>query len=906
MEQFLYPGTADSETISELHKQFLSHPETMEEGWRRFFEGYEFFKNNYGNQPFQAKAIPPDILKEFQVINLINGYRNRGHLFTKTNPVHERRTYAPNLDLANFGLSDADLESEFHAGNDIGIGSATLKDIVAHLQKTYCQSIGAEFKYIRQPDIVDWLQTRMEREQNTPQLSIDEKKTILSKLNEAVVFENFLQVKFLGQKRFALSGAETLIPALNTVIEQGAELGIEEFVIGMAHRGRLNVLANILKKTYEDIFSEFDGNEYKDTLFEGDVKYHLGYSGNVTTEKGKSIHISVTPNPSHLEAVDPVVLGIVRAKIDMVYKNDESKIAPILIHGDAAIAGQGVVYETVQMSQLKGYKTGGSIHIVINNQVGFTTNYIDGRSSTYCTDIAKVILSPVFHVNGDDAEALVYTIRLAMDFRQKFNRDVFIDLLCYRRFGHNEADEPRFTQPLLYKTIEKHPDPRVIYNEKLMAQGEVEANLAKEMEKSFKELLQEHLNEAKEITIATVPSFEEGAWKDIRKAVDEDFDESPDTNIELSNLVGIANKLTELPEGKKFNNKIEKLFADRRSGLNEPGKIGWAMAELLAFGSLVKEGYPVRFSGQDVERGTFSQRHAVVTVEDSEEKYIPLNNIAPSQARFQIYNSLLSEYGVLGFDYGYALVSPNSLTIWEAQFGDFNNGAQIIIDQYISSGEDKWKRMNGIVLLLPHGYDGQGSEHSSARLERWLDLCATNNLQITNCTTPANYFHLLRRQLHRNFRKPLIVLTPKNLLRHHLCVSTLNDFTSGGFNEVIDDHDDFKNADRIILCSGKVYYNLFEYRQANNIKHSAIIRLEQLYPFPQKQLDKILNEYQTHTKMIWLQEEPENMGAWSYIFRKLFSSGIKLISRPESASPATGSHKHHEKQQAELIANAFE
>lgn len=906
MEQSLYPGTADSETIAELHKQFLTHPETLEDGWRRFFEGYEFFKNNYGNQPFQAKAIPPTILKEFQVINLINGYRNRGHLFTKTNPVHERRTYSPNLDLVNFGLSDADLETEFQAGNDIGIGSATLKDIVAHLQKTYCQSIGAEFKYIRQPDVVDWLQTRMEREQNTPQLTIDEKKTILSKLNEAVVFENFLQVKFVGQKRFALSGAETLIPALNTVIEHGAELGIEEFVIGMAHRGRLNVLANILKKTYEDIFSEFDGNEYEDTLFDGDVKYHLGYSGNITTEKGKSIHISVTPNPSHLEAVDPVVLGIVRAKIDMVYKSDESKIAPILIHGDAAIAGQGVVYETIQMSQLKGYKTGGTIHIVINNQVGFTTNYIDGRSSTYCTDIAKVILSPVFHVNGDDAEALVYTIRLAMDFRQKFNRDIFIDLLCYRRFGHNEADEPRFTQPLLYKTIEKHPDPRVIYNDKLTAQGEVEANLVKEMESSFKALLQEHLDEAKEITKAYVPSFEEGAWKDIRKAVDEDFDESPQTKIDLDNLINIGNKLTELPQGKKFNNKIEKLFNDRRGMLNNPGKIGWSMAELLAFGSLVKEGYPVRFSGQDVERGTFSQRHAVVTVEDSEEKYIPLNNIAPNQARFQIYNSLLSEYGVLGFDYGYALVSPNSLTIWEAQFGDFNNGAQIIIDQYISSGEDKWKRMNGIVLLLPHGYDGQGSEHSSARLERWLDLCATNNLQITNCTTPANYFHLLRRQLHRNIRKPLIVFTPKNLLRHPLCISALNDFTSGGFNEVIDDHDDFKNADRIILCSGKVYYDLIEYRKAKYIKHTAIIRLEQLYPFPQKQLDKILNEYQSNTKKIWLQEEPANMGAWSYIFRKLSSLNIKLISRPESASPATGSHKHHEKQQAELIAKAFD
>jgi len=906
MEQFLYPGTADSETITELHKQFLEHPETMEDGWRRFFEGYEFFKNNYGNQPFQAKAIPPTILKEFQVINLINGYRNRGHLFTKTNPVHERRTYTPNLDLVNFGLSDADLEIVFQAGNDIGIGAATLKDILAHLQKTYCQSIGAEFKYIRQPEVVDWLQTRMEREQNTPQLTIDEKKTILSKLNEAVVFENFLQVKFVGQKRFALSGAETLIPALNTVIEHGAELGIEEFVIGMAHRGRLNVLANILKKTYEDIFSEFDGNEYEDTLFDGDVKYHLGYSGSITTEKGKSIHISVTPNPSHLEAVDPVVLGIVRAKIDLVYKSDESKIAPILIHGDAAIAGQGVVYETIQMSQLKGYKTGGTIHIVINNQVGFTTNYIDGRSSTYCTDIAKVILSPVFHVNGDDAEALVYTIRLAMDFRQKFNRDIFIDLLCYRRFGHNEADEPRFTQPLLYKTIENHPDPRVIYNDKLTAQGEVEANLVKEMETSFKALLQEHLDEAKEITKATVPSFEEGAWKDIRKAVDEDFDESPDTKIALDNLINIGNKLTELPQGKKFNNKIEKLFNDRRAMLNTPGKIGWSMAELLAFGSLVKEGFPVRFSGQDVERGTFSQRHAIVTVEDSEEKYIPLNNIAPNQARFQIYNSLLSEYGVLGFDYGYALVSPNSLTIWEAQFGDFNNGAQIIIDQYISSGEDKWKRMNGIVLLLPHGYDGQGSEHSSARLERWLDLCATNNLQITNCTTPANYFHLLRRQLHRNIRKPLIVFTPKNLLRHPLCISTLDDFTTGGFNEVIDDHDDFKNADRIILCSGKVYYDLIEYRKANNIRHTAIIRLEQLYPFPQKQLNKILNEYQTHTKMIWLQEEPENMGAWSYIFRKLSSLNIKLISRPESASPATGSHKHHEKQQQELVAKSFE
>lgn len=907
MDRFSYVGSADISQIDALYQEFLKNPQSVEESWREFFDGFEFARTNYEQGLISAKPLSQtdNFQNELNVINLINGYRNRGHLFTKTNPVRERRQYSPTLDLENFNLKGSDLETVYQSGALIGIGPAKLKDIFTHLEQTYCASIGAEYKYIRTPEISDWLEKKMESRKNTAEFSIEQKRRILYKLNEAVAFENFLHTKFVGQKRFSLEGSETLIPALDAVITCGADFGIKEFVIGMSHRGRLNVLSNILGKTYEEIFSEFEGLEYDEHAFAGDVKYHLGFSSDVETENGKKVHLSLAPNPSHLEAVDPVVQGIVRSKIDNTPGGNENQIAPILIHGDAAIAGQGVVYEVIQMSLLRGYRTGGTIHLVVNNQIGFTTNYADGRSSTYCTDVAKVTLSPVFHVNGDDVEALVYTIQLAMEFRQKFHRDVFIDILGYRKYGHNEGDEPRFTQPLLYKAIAAHADPRKIYNDKLLSQGEVEGNLAREMEKSFKEMLQTSLDDAKQIKKKKITPFLEGSWKGLRLATPADMLANPQTGVDLKILKTIGEKITALPENKKFFNKTVRLFEDRKTMVKE-GRADWSMAELLAYGTLLNEGFPVRFTGQDVERGTFSHRHAVIRMEDSEEQYTPLNNISEKQSPFRIFNSLLSEYAVLGFEYGYALTTPNSLVIWEAQFGDFNNGAQIIIDQYISSAEDKWNRMNGIVMLLPHGFEGQGAEHSSGRMERFLALCAEQNMQVLNCSTPASFFHALRRQLHRPFRKPLIIFTPKSLLRHPRCISSFEDLATGSFQNIIDDNTaDAKKITKVLLCTGKLYYELIEYKEKNQADHIAIVRLEQLYPLAVPELEQIKKKYNVK-KWTWVQEEPVNMGAWSHLMRVLSPlMPLEYAGRSESASPATGSNKTHEREQQELIKIAF-
>jgi len=902
MDKYSYLSNADPASIEALYQQYLNDPQSVDLSWKEFFEGFDFARKSYE----APTEIPETFHKEFKVINLINGYRSRGHLFTKTNPVRERRKYTPTLDIENFGLTEADLDIVFQAGTQIGIGPAKLRDIIAHLKQTYCESIGVEYMYIRNHEILTWLQTRMESSKNTPHFSIEEKKAILNKLNQAVIFESFLNTKFVGQKRFSIEGAETVIPALDTIISKGSESGIEDFVIGMAHRGRLNILANILKKNYKDIFVEFEGLETEDSLFEGDVKYHMGYSSDQLSEKGKKIHISLSPNPSHLEAVDPVAEGITRAKIDNGHKGDYNKAATVLIHGDAAIAAQGVVYEVIQMSLLEAHKTGGTIHLVINNQVGFTTNYLDGRSSIYCTDVAKVVLSPVFHVNGDDAEALVFTCQLVMEFRQKFNKDVFIDILCYRKYGHNEGDEPRFTQPLLYKLIAKHPNLKEIYNTKLMEQGEVDASVAKNFEKDFKEILEKNFNESKEEHKSKLTSFLEGSWKGLKIATKEDFYKSPDTSVDKKIFLEIAKKITQLPTNKKFFNKIEKLFKERQSMI-ETDAYDWAMGELMAYGTLVEEGYPVRFTGQDVERGTFSHRHAVVKIEDSEEEYVPLNHISDKQVPFKIYNSLLSEYAVLGFEFGYALAAPNTLTIWEAQFGDFANGAQIVVDQFISSAEYKWRRMNGLVMLLPHGYEGQGPEHSSGRIERFLQLCADNNMQVVNCTTPANMFHALRRQMHREFRKPLIVFTPKKLLRYPACVSSITAFTNGGLKEVIDD-DSAKAAavKKVVFCSGKIYYDLTEKKEKEKITTIAIVRIEQLYPLPLVQLKEIIAKYNKAKEWFWVQEEPENMGAWSFILRCFREVPLKFIGRGESASPATGFHKVHETQQESIINKVFE
>ena len=911
MDKYSYLSNGHAEAIEDLYKKYQENPESLDSGWRKFFEGFEFSKLNYSQpgvaQPQASAEIPENLKKEFTVLDLISRYRVSGHLYTETNPVRERRKYTPTLDdIELLGLGEADMDVVFQAGNEIGLGPATLRDIIAHLKRTYCRNIGVEYMHIRNPKMRKWVQQRMELQANKPELSLDDKKHILKKLDEAEYFENFLHTKFVGQKRFSLEGLETLIPALDFVIEKGAEFGIKEFVLGMAHRGRLNVLANIMGKSYSDIFTEFEGKRYEEALFAGDVKYHLGYSCDIETRHGHKVHLSLTPNPSHLETVDPVVEGITRAKLDRDYAGDYNKIAPILIHGDAAIAGQGVVYEVVQMSLLRAYKIGGTIHIVANNQIGFTTNEADARSSTYCTDVAKVVMSPVFHVNGDDVEAIAFVVQLAMEFRQQFHRDVFIDILGYRKYGHNEGDEPRFTQPVLYKEIAKHPNPRDIYYNKLLEKGDIDPAMAKEMGLNLKNLLQQRLDEAKQANNAKLSSFLEGKWNHIRKGNEADFDHSPETGVNKAELLRLADIITTIPGDKKFFTKIAKLFKDRQNMLQGDGNLDWAMGELLAYASLLNEKHMVRFSGQDVERGTFSHRHAVITLEDSEEKYVPLCQLGNNQGEFHIYNSLLSEYAVLGFEYGYAMANAEALTIWEAQFGDFFNGAQIIVDQYISSAEDKWRRMNGLVMLLPHGYEGQGAEHSSGRIERFLILCANNNIQVANCTSPAQMFHLLRRQLKRPIRKPLIVFTPKSLLRHPKCVSKISDFTEGSkFREVIDDNTaKAESITKVALCSGKIYYELLAQKEADNNQEIAIVRLEQIYPFPKKQLLELVEKYK-NAEWTWVQEEPENMGAWTFLLRKFTEVKLNVISRPESASPATGNAKKSAEEQRAIIDALF-
>ena len=896
MDKHSYLSNANGAVIEDLYNQYLINVNNVEEGWRKFFDGFEFARKNYEES---GNEIPLNVQKEFKVLKMVDEYRSRGHLFTKTNPVRERRKYSPTLKYTNFGFEESDLTKVFQAGEQIGIGPATLQEIIDHLEETYCESIGIEYQYIRHPNRVKWIRDRIEIK-NRPVLSTAEKKQIMHKLNQATVFEQFLQKKFVGQKRFSIEGAESLIPALDALIEKGAELGIKEFVMGMAHRGRLNVLANIFNKTYKEIFSEFEGKVYdEDSLFDGDVKYHLGFTSENKTESGIDFRLTLSPNPSHLEAVDPVVQGITRSKIDNELGGDSSKIVPILIHGDAAIAGQGVVYEVIQMAQLDGYRTGGTLHIVINNQIGFTTNYLDARSSTYCTDVAKTTLCPVFHVNGDDIEAVVQTIQIALRYRQEFGRDVFIDLLCYRKYGHNEGDEPKFTQPKLYKAIAKHPNPREIYLKKLIDENVISSNEGKSMEDDFDAMLQDRLVEAKQIEKAKVTDFLEEKWKDFRKANLTDFHQSPITGIDKELILDLAQKLNQLPTGKKYFRKIVKLFKDRLD-MVESDRLDWAMGELLAYASLLIEGFPIRISGQDVERGTFSHRHAVVKTEDDEERIVPLNEMQDNQAKLSIYNSLLSEYAVLGFDYGYAFNTPNGLTIWEAQFGDFNNGAQIIIDQFISSAEDKWGTQNGLVMLLPHGYEGMGSEHSSGRLERFLQLCAEENLQIANCTVPGNYFHLLRRQIKREFRKPLVVFTPKKLLRYPRASSSISEFTSGGFREVIDDSNTI-DTDVVVFCSGKFYYDLLESKEELSLMNMAIVRLEQLYPFPKNQVEELILKYGKDTTYIWAQEEPENMGAWSFILRFWSFGPIQCCARHSSASPASGSPKVHEIRHKEII-----
>ena len=915
MDRFSFLNTAHIELIDSMYQQYLQSPDSIEPSWKSFFQGFDFALENYGESvqevpqvvqtAINTGAVPEDILTEFKVINLIEAYRTRGHLFTKTNPVRKRREYSPTLDIENFGLTKADLGKKFDCATQVGMPApATLEDIIKHLEQVYCDSIGVEYIHIKNVEEKNFIRKWISENENHPILSVEEKRQILHKLNQAIAFERFLHTKFVGQKRFSLEGGESLIPAVDQLISYSSQHGVDEVVLGMAHRGRLSVLSNIFQKSYKEIFSEFEGKEFDEDVFSGDVKYHLGASKRVTTASGEEVRINLVPNPSHLETVGALVQGICRAKIDQ-YKGDYTKVLPIVIHGDAAIAGQGIVYEIAQMMTLDGYKTGGTVHIVVNNQVGFTTNYLDARSSTYCTDIAKVTDSPVMHINADDVEAVVHAIRFAADYRAKFHKDVYIDLLGYRKYGHNEGDEPRFTQPKLYDIIANHPNPRKIYKQKLLQEGIVSDEIIAEMEQEFKLLLDENFEAAKEIERNQMSIFMEEDWRDFSKSAVGKTLEKVDTRFDLAELKELAQKLFELPSDKKFINKIIRLFQQRLKMVQETNELDWALGELLAYASLLKEGYNVRISGEDVERGTFSHRHAVLKTEDTEEEYIYLKNV--SDSRFDIYNSHLSEYGVLGFDYGYALASPKTLTIWEAQFGDFANGAQIIIDQYLVAAEEKWKIQNGLVMLLPHGMEGQGAEHSSARLERFLTLCANENIFVANCTTPANYFHLLRRQMKLPFRKPLVVMTPKSLLRHPKVVSGIEEMANGEFQTLIDDTlINAEKVERIALCSGKIYYELLAKREELNEERVALVRLEQLYPLDKETLTAIINRYAHNKEIVWVQEEPENMGAWAYILRNLRNTDIQVIAPVSSGTPAPGTHKGFDKNQKQVIQRVFD
>jgi 2-oxoglutarate dehydrogenase E1 component len=828
-------------------------------------------------------------------------------LIADTNPIRKRKDRHANLELSFFGLSDTDMTTEFEAGKFLNIGKTSLQNILLLLQKSYASHVGVEYSSLNDIKKIEWLAKEMESAFHQP-LPLNQKKRILQKLNEGVMFEKFLHTKYIGQKRFSLEGGETTIAALDAIINTSSANDVQEVAIGMAHRGRLNVLANIMGKTYEQIFTEFEGTAIPDTTMgSGDVKYHLGFSSEIETLTGRKVHLKLCPNPSHLETVGPVVIGFARSKADVLYDSDYDKILPILIHGDASVAGQGVVYELLQMSNLEGYYTGGTIHFVINNQIGFTTDFDDARSADYSTSLAGLVQAPVLHVNGDDAEAVVKVSQIATLYRQEFNSDIFIDMVCYRRHGHNEGDEPKFTQPQLYALIDKHLNPREVYTQYLIENGEPDAKvMAKEMEKQFLSDLQERLDEVKQHPLPYSFQKPELWWKNLRRATENDFVSSPITAISEAEVKQLFEGLMKLPDDFKPLRKVEKLLQDKLKLFSDEQKIDWATGELMAYASLLKVGTDVRMSGQDVKRGTFSSRHAVLYDENNNNEYNRLSVFSQDNAEFRIFNSLLSEYAVLGFEYGYSMANPNALVLWEAQFGDFVNGAQIIVDQYICSAETKWQRMNGLVMLLPHGYEGQGPEHSSARIERFLQQCAEQNMVITNITTAANFFHVLRRQQAWAFRKPLVVFTPKANLRHPGSSSKLIDFTTGGFKEVYDDTTiaDASVIKKVLMCSGKIYFDLEEQRQKEKRIDIAIIRLEQLYPLPQNQLDQL---YKKYSKAIWywVQEEPLNMGAASYLRMNLKNINLHIISRMASAATATGYAKLHAKEQAEILATAF-
>ncbi len=908
MDKFSFLNAAHVGFISELYEQYQKNPDAVEPSWRSFFQGYDLANENFSLTDEEEEVeIPEEVRKEFLVIDLINGYRTRGHLFTKTNPVRERRKYTPTLDLENFGLTQNDLSTVFNAGQILGIGPKTLDVIIQHLQAIYCDSIGVEYMYLRNPEEIKWWHNRLNQNDNHPSYNLDEKKYILSKLNQASTFESFLQTKYVGQKRFSVEGGETLIPGISVALRDAAEkFGVQECVLGMAHRGRLNTLVNIFKKPVRDLFSEFEGKDFEDETIDGDVKYHLGLTLSKSYRGGQEMKMNLVPNPSHLETVDAVAEGIVRAKVDLDYDGDDAKILPILVHGDAAIAGQGIVYEVVQMAQLNGYKTGGTIHVVVNNQVGFTTNYLDARSSTYCTDVAKVTLSPVLHVNADDAEAVCHAMQIAVEYRARFKKDVFIDLLGYRKYGHNEGDEPSFTQPKLYKIIKKHKNAKEIYVEKLVEEGSITKDYVKQITEEFKDHLEAEFTESKKKTTSKIQDFMPDVWNGFVRKQLEDMLQPVDTSYSVEALKGIAKVISSTPEGHKFVRKAERILQGRSKMVFEDNKLDWGTAENLAYGTLLEEGFNVRISGEDVERGTFSHRHAIMRDENTLERVNLLNTNPNNKGELTIFNSHLSEYGVLGFDYGYAMAAPNTLTIWEAQFGDFANGAQIVFDQYISSAEDKWKLQNGLVMLLPHGYEGQGPEHSSARIERFLQSSSTDNWTIANCSTPANIYHILRRQMKREFRKPLVVFTPKSLLRLPAAVSTIEELAEGGFQEVIDDTIDTANVKKMVFCTGKFYYDLLAERNKLERNDVALVRIEQLFPLHNDKIKAVMDRYPNVERYVWAQEEPKNMGSWSYMLERFELARLECASEEYRAAPAAGSSTRFKERHQAIIDKVFD
>ncbi|WP_372654756.1 2-oxoglutarate dehydrogenase E1 component [Halobacteriovorax sp.] len=901
---FSHLSSSDISFIDSLYDDYKRDTDSVDISWKKFFEGFEFAAGSApgGGGDFDEARLR----KEFNVFRLIQSYRTRGHLLSDTNPIRKRRDRNAQIGLSEYDLNASDLDKTFICGDFVGLGPCKLKDIINKMEKLYCGKMGIEYMHSNDTEVRRWIRNKFEVGSLEVNYEIEKKKRILEKLNEANVFENFLQTKYTGQKRFSLEGGESTIPGLDAIINRSSELGAKEVVFGMAHRGRLNVLANIIGKTYEYIFSEFEGNslEQQQGQGDGDVKYHMGFTSVKEATNGEDVTLKILPNPSHLETVSPVVNGYCRAQVDIAYQ-DESKIIPVVIHGDAAVAGQGIVYEALQMSELPGYRSGGTIHFVINNQIGFTTDFTDARSSHYSTSVAKTLDIPIIHVNGDYPEHVVYACELAVEFRQKFNKDIFIDMVCYRKHGHNEGDEPKYTQPHLYGLISKVKNPRELYLERLIEAGSLNKELAKEMQDSYKSTLADRLNNVKQNALPKKSSGPHKEWKNLRWSKPEDFDKSPETKVSVKGLEKVLNAVASTPEGFQTLRKAQKILDSRRIMFADD-KIDWALAELLAYGTLLSEDANIRFTGQDVIRGTFSHRHAKVFDVETNKAHCGLADIEEGQGKIHIYNSLLSEYAVLAFEYGYSQATPRALNIWEAQFGDFSNGAQIVMDQFISAGESKWQRMSNIVMLLPHGYEGSGPEHSSCRPERYLQMCAENNMVVCNFTTPANMFHALRRQLKWEFRKPLIVFTPKSLLRHPQCVSTVEEFSKGGLQEIIDDSFvKAKDVKKVLLCSGKVYYDLLNKQQEDKRKDVAIVRVEQLYPLPEKQLDKVLKKYKG-AKQVWVQEEPMNMGAWTFLlrWRDMFSD-ISCISRRSAASPATGYAAVHNREQQEIIDKAF-